>query len=206
MAKTQGLTLYHIPQSRSLTALWMLEELGLPYTIEKLDVTAGEQRGEAYRRINPSGKVPALRDGPMVVTERGAICMHLADRYAPGRLAPTVIDADRPAYLAWMFYGAGVVEPILTLTYLKVDTDGVSPGSLAWGNRDTAISVLTNAVVHSEFLLGKRFTAADVMIGSMLRWGLAAGVLSREGPIAAYVERLTARPALARAVAADGTR
>ncbi|MCC7273165.1 MAG: glutathione S-transferase [Alphaproteobacteria bacterium] len=205
MATTRGLTLYHIPQSRSLTALWMLEELGLPYRVRKLDLAAAEQRGAAYLKINPSGKVPALADGPMVVTERGAICMHLADRYAPGRLAPIVVDPRRAEYLSWMFYAAGVLEPLLTLAFLRIEMPA-PPGALAWGDWTTMTAVVRDAVAHREFLLGNQFSAADIMVGSMLAWALGTGVMEREGPTAAYVERLAARPARQRATMADGGR
>lgn len=205
MTAEPDLVLFHIPQSRSLTALWMLEELGLPYRIRTLDIGANEQRGHDYRRVNPSGKVPALGDGNSVVTERGAICTYLADRYAPGRLAPAIDAPDRGAYLAWMFYAAGVMEPLLALDYLKLEIEA-PPGALAWGDKQTMIDVLAAALAGKDYLLGDRFTAADVFAGSMLIWGRAVGAVPDIEPLAGYMKRLTARPAYARTAIADGTR
>lgn len=199
------LVLFHIPQSRSITILWLLEELGRPYRIRQLDIGKNEQRGPEYRAINPSGKVPAVRDGDQVLTERGAIAVHLADRYAMGRLAPPIDDPRRPDYLRWMFYAIGVMEPQLALALLKVELK-VPPGALAWGEWDTMMGVLQNGVAKGPWLLGEQFTAADVMVASFIGWGMAVGVLPKEGPLAAYVGRATQRPSWARTLAADGTR
>ena len=205
MADAQELVLYHIPQSRSITVLWMLEELGRPYRIHKLAVAKNEQRGAEYRRLNPSGKVPAVADGDQLLTERGAIMVHLADRYAARRLAPAIDDPRRPDYLRWMFYAIGVMEPLLALAALKIDVEA-PPGALAWGEWETMIGVLEKAVEPGPFLLGEPFTAADIMIGSFIGWGTGMQIMPTEGPLAAYLARCCARPSWARTLAADGTR
>ena len=205
MPETRELVLFHIPQSRSITVLWLLEELGRPYRIHRLDIRKNEQRGAEYRRLNPSGKVPAVQDGDQVLTERGAICVHLADRYAPGRLAPAIDDPRRPDYLRWMFYAIGVMEPLMAFALLKVEPNA-PPGALAWGEWDTMIGVLTEGVSQGPFLLGDQFTAADVMVASFLGWGMAVGVIPKDGPLADYVGRACRRPSWARTLAADGTR
>ncbi|BBK43893.1 glutathione S-transferase [Allostella vacuolata] len=205
MPDARELVLYHIPQSRSLTVLWLLEELGRPYRIHQLDVAKNEQRGAEYRRLNPSGKVPAVADGHTLLTERGAIMVHLADRYAPGRLAPAIDDPGRPDYLRWMFYAIGVMEPLLTFAALKIDVEA-PPGALAWGEWDTMIGVLEKGVAPGPFLLGEPFTAADIMVGSFIGWATAMQILPAGGPLADYLARVTARPSWARTQAADGTR
>lgn len=199
------LVLYHMPQSRSITVLWMLEELGRPYRIEKLDVTRNEQRGAAYLKINPSGKVPAVADGDLLVTERGAIMVYLADRYAPGRLAPRPDEPDRADYLRWMFYAIGVMEPQLSLAMMKTPI-AAPPGALAWGEWDTMIGVLEKAAGSGRYLLGDRFSAADIMVGSFIGWAMQMGLLPKEGAMADYAARTTDRPSWARTLAADGTR
>jgi glutathione S-transferase len=205
MAGESTLVLFHIPQSRSFTALWMLEELGRPYRIRTLDLASNEQRSAAYLRINPSGKVPAIADGDIVVTERGAILTYLADRYAPGRLAPTTDAADRGDFLKWMFYADGVIEPLLALRFLKVDVPARA-GALAWGEWETMAAVLDEALQGRDWLLGRNFSAADIMLGSMLYWGAMGGVLPDRKPIAGYLDRLKARPGLQRTIANDGSR
>ncbi len=205
MPATKELVLFHIPQSRSITILWLLEELGRPYRIHQLDNTRREQRGAAYLKLNPSGKVPAVADGDTIITERGAICVYLADRYAPGRLAPAIDDPRRADYLRWLFYAIGVMEPLMALALLKIDVKA-PPGALAWGEWDTMTGILADAMSPGPFLLGEQFTAADVMVGSTLAWAMGVGILPREGPMAPYVARIAARPSWARTAATDGKR
>lgn len=205
MPADRELVLYHIPQSRSITILLLLEELGRPYRIHQLDITRNEQRGAAYLKINPSGKVPAVADGDLILTERGAICVYLADRYAPGRLAPALDDPRRADYLRWIFYAMGVMEPLMTFALLKIDVQA-PPGALAWGEWDTMVGIVTDGVSRGPFLLGEQFTAADVVIGSTLGWAMAVGIIPREGPMADYAGRVAARPSWARTMAADGKR
>ncbi|BBK35768.1 glutathione S-transferase [Allostella sp. ATCC 35155] len=205
MPEPRQLVLFHIPQSRSITILWLLEELGQPYRIRQLDIARNEQRGAEYRQVNPAGKVPAVIDGDQVLTERGAIAVHLADRYAMGRLAPPIDDPRRGDYLRWMFYAIGVMEPLLAFAMLKIEPDA-PPGALAWGEWETMIETLTAAVSKSPWLLGDQFTAADVMIASFLGWGMAVEVIPRTGPLGDYVGRATQRPSWKRTLAADGKR
>ncbi|HXW84941.1 MAG TPA: glutathione S-transferase N-terminal domain-containing protein, partial [Candidatus Binataceae bacterium] len=112
---TDELVLYHSPFSRSYTAYWMLEELGRPYRVEIVDIRTGAQKRPEFLRLNPMGKVPTLSDGGLVLTERGAICAHLADKYAYGKLAPLRESPERSQYLRWLFFDAGVLEPAMAM-------------------------------------------------------------------------------------------
>ena len=107
------LKLYHAAPSRSSTALWMLEELGEPYTLEVLDIKKEETRTPAYLAINPMGKVPALMHDGVLVTEVGAICTYLADAYPAKALAPAIGAPLRGPYLRWMFFQGNCLEPAL---------------------------------------------------------------------------------------------
>src|ERR1700712_1220691 len=111
MAAKRGITLYHSPASRAFMAYWMLEELGVPFDVKTVDIRKGDQKKPAYLKLNPSGKVPTLTDGKVVVSENPAICIYLADRYGYGTLAPRIEYPDRGAYLKWMVYSTAVLEP-----------------------------------------------------------------------------------------------
>jgi glutathione S-transferase len=179
----------------------MLEELGEPYKLEILSLKAGDQRKPAFLAINPMGKVPALKDGDVVVTEVSAICCYLADTYPKAKLAPTIGDKRRGEYLKWLFYGPSCVEPAMIDKAL-----GRPPAprtTAGWADYDTVIEVLRNGVGKSKYLLGEQFTAADIVIGSALRWGLLFKMIPELPEFVSYVGRLKARPAMQRQLAQD---
>ena len=195
------LTLYHWAPSRSMTARWMLEEVGVAYDIELVDISAGLPAGSDYVRINPMGKVPALRHGDMIVTETAAICCYLADAFPEAQLAPTIDDPRRGPYLKWLFYGPSCVEPALTQKALGWPE--ARRGMLGWGSYDDVVEVLRSAVADKTYLLGEQFTAADVVIGGGIRWGIGFKLLPELPEFTAYAARLEQRAALQRQLAAD---
>jgi glutathione S-transferase len=195
------LTLYHASPSRSSIVHWMLEELGEPYKLEVLNLRAGDQRQPAYLAINPMGKVPTLKDGDVVVSEVAAICCYLADAYPKARLAPPIGDKRRGDYLKWLFYGPSCLEPAMIDKALNRPP---APRSTAgWADYDTVIEVLRSAVGAREYLLGEQFTAADIVIGSGLRWGMLFKMFPELPEFVTYVDRLKARPAMQRQLAKD---
>jgi glutathione S-transferase len=198
---TPRMTLYHSPQSRSTTARWMLEELGEPYEIKLVDLAAGAQREPSYLAINPMGKVPALVHDGTVLTEVAAICCYLADAYPQANLAPPIGDARRGPYLKWLFFGPSCAEPAL----IAKSMGGPQPprGQAGWGDYDTVIGVLQQAVANGPYILGEQFTAADVVIGAGLRWGMLFKLLPELPEFVAYTQRLAERPALQRQTARD---
>jgi glutathione S-transferase len=195
------LTLYHASPSRSSIVHWMLEELGEPYKLEVLNLRAGEQRKPAYLAINPMGKVPTLKDGDVVVSEVAAICCYLADAYPKARLAPPIGDKRRGDYLKWLFYGPSCLEPAMIDKALNRPP---APRSTAgWADYDTVIEVLRSAVGAREYLLGEQFTAADIVIGSGLRWGMQFKMFPELPEFVTYVDRLKARPGMQRQLAKE---
>jgi glutathione S-transferase len=198
---TAKLTLYHAVPSRAATARWMLEELGEPYALKLLDLKAGDQRKPEYLALNPMGKVPTLVDGDTVVTEVAAICCYLADAYPNAGLAPAIGDKRRGPYLKWLFYGPSCVEPAMTDKAMK--REPVPRSTAGWGDYDTVVEVLRAAVAKGPWLLGDQFTAADVVIGSSIRFGTTFGMLPEIPEFVAYRERILARPALQRQLALD---
>jgi glutathione S-transferase len=200
MANHRGITLYHSPASRAFTAYWMLEELGVPFDVRTVDIRKGEQKLPAYLSLNPAGKVPTLTDGEVVVSENPAIAIYLADRYGYGTLAPRIDDPDRGAYLKWMVYSSAVVDPVASLHEQKIDLPGFN---FSFGAFDDMVQVLSGVLKDRDYLLGERFSAADVVLGGTLSRLLYQRVLPEEPVLLDYNGRLTAREAFHRA--ADAT-
>jgi glutathione S-transferase len=179
----------------------MLEEVGEPYEIKLLNLKNGDARQPAYLAINPMGKVPALKDGDVVITECAAICCYLADAYPKSGLSVPIGDPERGGYLKWLFFGPSCLEPAMIDRSLK--REGASRTMLGWGDYDTVFDVVTKAIATGPYLLGDKFTAADVVIGSGLRWGTIFKLIPESAEISAYVSRLERRPALQRAAEKD---
>jgi glutathione S-transferase len=200
MASPRGITLYHSPASRAFTAYWMLEELGVPFSVKTVDIRKGEQKAPDYLKLNPAGKVPTLTDGPVVVSENPAIAIYLADRYGYGALAPRIDEAERGPYLKWMVFSTAVVDPVATLHEQKIDLPGFNFSFGAFGDM---VDVVTGVLKDREYLLGERFSAADVVLGGTLSRLLYQKVLPEDPVLLDYNGRLTAREAFQRA--ADAT-
>ena len=200
MAAKRGITLYHSPFSRAFTAYWMLEEIGVAFDVQTVDIRKGEQKSAEYMKLNPAGKVPTLTDGEVVVSENPAIAIYLADRYSYGRLAPKIDDPQRGAYLKWMVFSTAVLDPVATLHERKIDLPGYD---FSFGTFDDAVSVLIGAFSTSEYLLGDRFSGADVVLGGTISRLLYQKVLPPEPALLDYNTRLSLREAYHRA--ADAT-
>ena len=189
--------LYWCPRTRSFTALWLMEETGQPYERVLTDISTGAQRNADYLKINPMGKVPALQDGDATLAEAAAICAYVAERYPDAQLAPPVGDPARAKYLYWLFFSPGCIEPAIMQLATKVEMNPVAAG---WGDAQRVIDVLDNALQKGPWLLGDNFTAADVIIGSGLNFGMRLFKMIPARPsFEAYVARCMARPAFQRA-------
>jgi glutathione S-transferase len=144
------------------------------------------------------GKVPALTDDGVVVTENPAICIHLADRYGYGTLAPRIEEPERGTYLRWMVFSTTVFEPG---AYLPDAEDGAGVG---WGRKADMLMALEAALTPGPYILGERFSAADVMLGGLVSIALFNKTLEERPPFAAYNARLADRPAYQRAIKLNG--
>lgn len=193
-----SVVLYHHPFSRAAGALWMLEEVGVDYELRFVDILAGEQKTPEILALNPMGKLPILTDGDAVVTESCAIGLYLADRYAPGRLAPRLDDPARGTYLRWSCFSPSVVEPGVMA---KKEGWTFGEGAAGWGSYEAMIQAMEGAVGRGPFLLGDAFSMADVILGGTMRYLITFGLLEARPAFSAYVERLEARPAFQRAEA-----
>lgn len=194
------ITLYFAPASRAFTPRWLLEELGLPYEVRNIDIRKGGQQSPDYLRVNPMGKVPALTDGAVTVSENPAICIYLADRYSMGVMAPALDDPRRGLYLRWMVFSTAVFEPAI---YFDDDNDPVAASGRGWGERKRVLQSLDEALCNGPWLLGEDFSAADVMLGSLLSVTLFNGrIADPAASLVAYNQRLSERLAYKRAAEA----
>jgi glutathione S-transferase len=195
------LTFFHAPNTRSTGVAFLLEELGAPHQTHVLNMTAGEQRQPAYLAINPMGKVPAIRHGDSLVTEQAAIFIYLADLFPDAGLAPAISDPLRGPYLRWLTYYGSCLEPAVIDHFLKREP---GPSRMSpYGDYDTVLRTVTDQLRPGPYLLGDRFTAADILWGTALKWMTGFKVVPELPEIVAYVERVCTRPAFARVSAQD---
>ena len=196
------LVLYTNPMSRGRIARWMLEETGQPYRVEVLDY-ATTMKAPAYLAINPMGKVPALRHGDVVVTETAAICAYLADAFPQAQLAPPPGDRLRGPYYRWLFFAAGPVEAAFSNKALGLTVPPEREAQIGYGRIETVMDTLEAAVSRSEHLVGDRFSAADLYVGSHLGFGMMFGTIEKRPAFVQYWQRLSTRPACVRAKERD---
>jgi len=192
------LVLYTNPMSRGRVARWMLEELGQPYRTEILEFGT-TMKSPAYLAINPLGKVPALSHGDVVVTEAAAICAYLADAFPAAGLAPAPGDRLRGPYYRWLFLAAGPIEQAGTMLELGFEVPLEKRSSVGFGRLADMVGMIEAVVSEHEYLVGDRFSAADLYLGMELYWGMAAGAIEKRPALERYVARLRGRPAAIRA-------
>lgn len=185
--------LYWAPRTRSARGLWILEEAGIDYDLELVTLgDTGHENPEEFREASPMGKVPALVDGDVRMSESSAICLYIADRYSPGNLAPAIDDPLRGKFLYWLMYTPAVVEPAMSEKFSGVETNRFRSG---WGDFDLMIETLEHGIEGKTWILGEQFTAADVMLGSSVVFLRLFKMLPDSPSLNAYADRCLARPA-----------
>lgn len=191
---------YHNPRSRAQMAHWMLEEAGAPYRTILVDFEKNEHKAPGFLKLNPMGKLPTIVHRGTVVTETAAIIAYLADAFPQAGLAPAPADPQRGAYYRWLFFGAGCFEPALLDTMMK-RPPVERKSAVGWGSYDDVVATLRTALATGPYLLGGKFTAADVYLGAEIGWAMSFGApgLKGEKVFDDYVARLHARPAYKRA-------
>ena len=195
------LTLHHSPNTRSTGALILLEELGAPFHLHLVNMKAGEQCQAAYLAINPMGKVPAITHGDALITEQVAVFLYLADLFPQAGLAPAIGDPLRGPYLRWMAFYGSCFEPALIDKAQK--REPATPSMSPYSDYDTMLKTLTDQLGKGSYLLGERFSAADVLWGTALSWTVMFGLVPELPVIKAYMARVNTRPAVLRARARD---
>jgi glutathione S-transferase len=201
MNTSPAVTLFHCPNSRSSSALNLLEELGAPYTLHVMNMKAREQRQPDYLAVNPMGKVPAVKHGDVLITEQVAIFIYLSDLFAQAGLAPPIGDPLRGPYLRWLaFYGSSF-EPALVDRAMK--REPALPQMSPYGDWDTMFETLLGQLRKGPYILGDRLTAADVLWGNALTFTTAFNLVPTVPEVRDYVARWNARPSVARVKAKD---
>ena len=190
--------LFWAPQTRSQRAIWMLEEAGVDYEMERIELSSPDRADSAeFLAASPMGKVPAIVDGDVLMSESAAICIYVADRYATGTLAPAADDAQRGKFLYWTMYTPAVVEPAMSEKFNNVEGNRYRSG---WGDFDLMIETWDSALEGKHWVLGDQFTAADVMLGSSAIFLRMFNMLPESKNLDAYADRCLAQPANQRAL------
>jgi glutathione S-transferase len=200
-----GMKLYYVPKTRASRPRWVLEELGVPYELVRLDPAKGETRTPEHLRRQPLGHVPVLEDGETSVFESSAICLYLAERFPEKGLLPPPGTAERGLVYQWLFFAMTELEP--PLSALSAEARRPEPernAAVAADARERirkAAGALEPVLAHRRWLLGAGFTVADVVVGAVLAWARSARALEGLPAVEAYLARLRERPAWTRATA-----
>ncbi len=194
------LMLFHAPLSRSSRIVWLLEELRADYALQITNIPRRDGSGSLDpANPHPDKKVPALVDEGTLITESAAIVLYLTDKFAEAEIGPVVGDTNRGAYLSWLAYYAGVIEPVLNIHFAGLGDDVVLRG--AFRDRAAVDHRILGALESVPYLLGDEFSGADILVASMGH--VERTMLPADALIDRYLERCSARPALARALAKD---
>jgi len=201
------LQIYHAPRTRGFRVIWLCEELALPYSIVRVDMAPAYRSSPEWRRLNPVGKVPVMRDGDLAMFESGAMVQYLLDRYARGRLQPAAGTPEHGLYLQWSWFAeATFARPLGEIVNHRREFASAEIAAVIAEMRARALScaqAVDQAVQDKSYLLGDEFSAADIMMGYTLR------IYQRLMPdplpehAAWYWNTLIGRPAYQAADAAD---
>ncbi|NMO19867.1 glutathione S-transferase family protein [Pyxidicoccus fallax] len=200
--------LYFAPRTRAVRPRWLLEELGVPYELVRLDVARQENSTPSYLAVHPLGDVPALVDGDVTLLESLAICLHLADRFPEKHLAPPPGSAERGPYYQWMVFAevsldAGVME-FYRHARLSEEQQASTHSAEELARHRTrlgaVLDIIDGGLDGREVLVGGTFTAADVVMASILHLANRLGLLDGHPRLVEYVRRHAQRPAVRKAV------
>lgn len=199
--------IYGFPNTRTTRATWALEEAGADYTFIPVNLAQGEHKSPAFLEINPGGKVPALRDGDLVLTESAAICTYIGEKFPASRLVPTQI-IERACYFQWCFFTMSELEtPLWTMAkharLLPEERRVPAVAETCIWEFQRAAKVLAQHMEGREYAVCNEFSAADILLGGTLNWARKQGLSFESAALESYADRLSARPALARARARE---
>jgi glutathione S-transferase len=193
------LTLIYKPQTRSISIIWLLEEIGAPYEMKMVTTRTADGKGSVDpANPHPHGKVPALVHDGAVVFESAAIALYLVDLFPEAKLGPRVGDPKRGAFLSWLAYRPGILEPAMMERYLKIEH---IHGAMGWAAPDEVDAFLNRHLAENKYFLGDTFSAADIMVGGAIYYMMMVKSMAETPVFKEYVGRITARPAFQKAMA-----
>ncbi len=203
------ITVYGYPNTRTNRVTWLLEELSLDYKFQLVDLMKGEGHSAEFRAINPSGKVPALSDEALVLTESAAIMSYLGDKYGEASLVPSPGTAKRGLYDQWACFAIAELEqPLWTIGKHKfaLPKERRVPEvfeTAAWEFQQ-ALALLSTGLGDKNYILGDDFSAADIILGHTLFWAISFKQPIDQQNIKDYIDRLKVRPGLLTAKKKEG--
>jgi glutathione S-transferase len=193
--------LYYFPATRAFPVLWLLEEINADYQLEIVDLKKGAQNSGLYRRLNSMMKVPTLVNDGVVVNETGAILQYVAERHPSHSLLPAIGDTGRAVCLRWLFFIGSNLEPAMAEKF-----NGWTPNPYynGWGDFDRVKQAINAALTPGPWLLGERFSVADIYLSSDLRIARLGNLIAAEDePTASYLKRTEDRAGFVRASKID---
>jgi glutathione S-transferase len=195
------ITLYHSPQTRSGSIVWLLEELEVPYQTKVVDFRRADGTGARdASNPHPHGKVPALVDGGETIFEGSAIALFLTDKHRTKTLGPAVGEPKRGEYLSWLAYRPGVMEPAILSRRFEIKH---VYGAMGWAPADEVEEVLNKHLGQRQYFLGDQFSALDILLGGGLHFLMIAKMIQETPVLKAYSARITDRPAYRRMMERD---
>ena len=193
---------YYYPGNASLLPHMMLREIGAPFELRLVDRSQNAQKSVDYLRLNPNGRIPVLIDGDLVLFETAAVALHLADKFPEADLAPAVGSAERAQFYKWMVHLTNTPQAEYRAWFYPHEhvSDEAAAPSVKEGARqrlERMFDVISAQLDDKRWLLGDRFSAADLFLLMLIRWGRGMPRPPRETPnLGAFAERVLARPAV----------
>jgi glutathione S-transferase len=202
------ITVFGYPQTRSRRITWMLEELEQDYEFRLVDFNKGDSKSAEFLAINPAGKVPAMQDGELVLTESAAIVTYIGDKFPQKRLVPGTGTAERGLYDQWSYFALTELEqPLWTMGKHRfaIPKEYRVPEIMKTAEWEfqQALSLLEKGLGNNEYILGSEFSAADILICHTLIWGINFKQVVEQDNLNQYVQRLRERDALKRAISKE---
>ena len=200
------LTLHFAPNSRAGRIVWLLEELDLPYELNRMDFHPKDLKSDEHRARHPLGRVPVLDDDDIRIWESGAIVEYILERHKNGGLKPEVDSENYPAYLQWFHYCEGMVmPPVNTIVVQTILLPPERRDDTALGQAQKlltrALAPVNEVLAGKDYLIGD-FSGADIMLGHACFMSNRLGCVTDEmTSLKEYVERVAARPAFQKAMA-----
>jgi glutathione S-transferase len=204
------ISLYYAPGNANLLPHMMLREAGVPFELRLVDRERNAQRSEAYLRLNPSGRIPVLVDGDLVLFETAAIAFHLVDRFPQAGLAPAPGARERPHFYRWMIHLTNTPQVefrawFYPSQHVTDETCAASVQTAAGQRLDRMFDVISQQLSDQPWLLGDTFSAADLFLFMLIRWSRGMPRPARTVPnLADLANRVLERPAVREALLAEG--